>query len=85
MNAETNGWVKYHGKGKCSYCEAPAIWFGKLPVGNQLDYACKNHAQEYTVVSFECAHDYMEAQNYGQERGNVECRKCGAFWKRVLS
>lgn len=34
------------------------------------------------VVMKECDHDYMEAQGYGSERGNVECRTCGALWIR---
>lgn len=29
-----------------------------------------------------CSHEYMEALNFGNQKDNVECRKCGQFWLR---
>jgi len=29
-----------------------------------------------------CKHEYVEARNFGQDRDNVECRKCGMHWIR---
>ena len=32
--------------------------------------------------AFACQHEYIEAINYGRERDNVECKRCGRLWVR---